>query len=104
MRLAGDPVVRQVLLIDAPSVLGWDRWRALEERHALGLIMALVSMLADAGRVEPATVDMRSHIILAAINEIALMIALADDHERAMAEGSAMIDDLFVRLLGPRPA
>ena len=56
-------------------------------------------MLADAGRVEPAMVDMLSHVILASINEIALMIALADDHEQATAEGSAMIDDLFVRLL-----
>jgi AcrR family transcriptional regulator len=103
VRLAGDPVVRQVLLIDAPSVLGWDRWRALEERHALGLIMALVALLADTGQVDPALVDMLSHVILASINEIALMIALAEDHERAMAEGSTMIDDLFVRLLGPRP-
>ncbi len=103
VRLAGDPVVRQVLLIDAPSVLGWDRWRALEERHALGLILALVAMLAEAGQVEPAMVDMLSHIILASINEIALMIALADDHQRAMAEGSVMVDDLFARLLGPAP-
>jgi AcrR family transcriptional regulator len=99
VRLAGDPVVRQVLLIDAPSVLGWDRWRALEERHALGLIKALIAMLADDGRVDPAMVDMLSHVILASINEIALMIALADDHDRAMAEGSTMIDDLLVRLL-----
>ncbi|HLQ56865.1 MAG TPA: hypothetical protein VK162_21665 [Streptosporangiaceae bacterium] len=34
----GGPVVRRILLVDAPSVLGWDRWRALEERHGLGLI------------------------------------------------------------------
>ena len=32
IRLAGDPVVRRILLIDAPSVLGWERWRAMEER------------------------------------------------------------------------
>src|SRR2546421_3949858 len=36
IRLAGDPVVQRILLIDAPSVLGWERWRAMEEHHALG--------------------------------------------------------------------
>ena len=34
IRLAGDPVVQRILLIDGPSVLGWERWRAMEERHA----------------------------------------------------------------------
>ena len=38
VRIARDPVIQQILLIDAPSVLGWQRWRALGERHALGLI------------------------------------------------------------------
>ena len=36
IRLAGDPVVQRILLIDGPAVLGWDRWRSMEERHALG--------------------------------------------------------------------
>lgn len=26
-----DPAVRQILLVDAPTVLGWDEWRALDE-------------------------------------------------------------------------
>ena len=98
--IAGDPVVRQVLLIDAPAVLGWDRWRSLEERHALGLIKALVGLMAEAGDVDPALVDMFSHVVLAAINEIALMIALADDPSRAQRDGAAAIDEVLDRLLG----
>src|ERR1700750_1516599 len=42
IRLAGDPVVRRILLIDAPSVLGWERWRAMEGHHALGGIRAVL--------------------------------------------------------------
>ena len=103
VQLAGDPVVRQVLLIDAPAVLGWDRWRALEERHALGLIKALVGLMADAGQVAPGMVDMFSHVVLATINEIALMIALADDPAQAQRDGAAAIDDVLDRLLGTAP-
>src|ERR1700744_3162257 len=50
IRLAGDPVVRRILLIDGPSVLGWERWRAMEERHALGLIRAVLEVMAGQGR------------------------------------------------------
>ena len=46
IRLAGDPVVRPILLIDAPSVLGWERWRAMEEDHALGGIRAVLQAIA----------------------------------------------------------
>src|SRR5262245_30807619 len=38
--LAGDPVVQRIVLIDAPSVLGWQRWRELEERYGLGMTKA----------------------------------------------------------------
>src|SRR5258706_8666651 len=36
LRLARDPVVRQIALIDAPAVVGGQQWRALDERHAFG--------------------------------------------------------------------
>ncbi|NED58382.1 TetR/AcrR family transcriptional regulator, partial [Micromonospora aurantiaca] len=26
-----DPVVRRIVLLDAPAVLGWDEWRAMDE-------------------------------------------------------------------------
>ena len=50
IRLAGDPVVRRILLIDAPSVLGWERWRAMEEHHALGGIRAVLQAHRRAGQ------------------------------------------------------
>src|SRR5258708_6308353 len=53
IRLAGDPVVRRILLIDAPSVLGWERWRAMEEHHALGRVPAGAPALAQEGQVRP---------------------------------------------------
>ena len=55
IRLAGDPVVRRILLIDAPSVLGWERWRAMEEHHALGGIRAMLQVIADAGQAAAGT-------------------------------------------------
>jgi AcrR family transcriptional regulator len=100
VQLAGDPVVRRVLLIDAPAVLGWERWRALEERHALGLIKGVLAAIADQGDLDPELVDVYSHVILAAINEIALLIARSDQPDREAELGADAIDEVLSRLLG----
>lgn len=100
VQLAGDPVVQRVLLIDAPAVLGWDRWRALEERHALGLIRGVLAAIAEQGELDPELVDVFSHVILAAINEIALLIARSDQPDRETQVGAGAIDEVLSRLLG----
>ena len=44
-----DPVVRRIAVIDAPSVLGWQAWRELEGRYALGLLQNAMKMASNAG-------------------------------------------------------
>jgi AcrR family transcriptional regulator len=100
VQLAGDPVVQRVLLIDAPSVLGWDRWRALEERHALGLVRAVLAAIADQGDLDQELVDVFSHVILAAMNEIALLVARSDHPDEEARLGADAIDEVLSRLLG----
>src|SRR5580693_3283334 len=98
IRLAGDPVVRRILLIDGPSVLGWERWRAMEERHALGLIRAVLQLIADEGKLRPESVATLANILLASVNEVALLVARSDDREVAMQAGADAIDELLRRL------
>jgi AcrR family transcriptional regulator len=99
VRLASDPVVQRILLIDAPSVLGWQEWRAMEERHALGLIRSVLQEIADQGDLRPELVGTLAHVLLASVNEVALLVARADDQEAAMKNGADAIDELLRRLL-----
>jgi len=99
IKLAGDPVVQRILLIDAPAVLGWERWRAMEERHALGAIRATLRAIADEGNLRPELVGTLAHVLLASVNEIALLVARSDDPAAAMKEGADAIDELLRRLL-----
>ncbi|WP_432522821.1 helix-turn-helix domain-containing protein [Kineococcus sp. SYSU DK006] len=46
--------VRQVLLVEAPAVLGWARWRELDARHARRLLHEGVQELQRDGRVRGA--------------------------------------------------
>jgi AcrR family transcriptional regulator len=98
IRLAGDPVVRRILLIDAPSVLGWERWRSMEEQLALGLIRAVLQVIADEGKLRPDLVGTLAHVLLASVNEVALLVARSDDKETAMKAGADTIDELLQRL------
>jgi AcrR family transcriptional regulator len=101
IRFAGEPVVRQVLLIDAPAVLGWRRWREREEQYALGTIKTVLHAAADDGRLPFELVELFSHMLLATMNEVALLIAIADDVPDAQRSAHAAVDELLGRLFPP---
>ena len=99
--LAGDPVIQRVILTDAPSVLGWERWRNMDEERTLGTARALLQAMADSGQFTPGLVNAFAHMILAALDEMAMVIARAEDPEAAMAEGRMAVEELLHRLLVP---
>jgi AcrR family transcriptional regulator len=99
--LAGDPVVQQVVLIDAPSVLGWERWRGMDEAGTLGAMRAMLKEVSDSGHLAAELVGPFAHMILAALDEIALVIARAPDPEAAKAEGRLAVGAMLSRLLVP---
>ena len=104
IRNAGDPVVRQVMLIDAPTVLGWERWRELDEQGPLGFIRAALAYAAEQGRIDPGQVDTFAHIVLAAANEVTMMIARADDPAAALRAEETAFTGFLDRLLGAEPS
>ena len=99
IEMAADPVIQRVVLVDAPSVLGWERWRALNEQNALGAARALFQAVAADGYLPLEVADAFAHMMMAALDEMALVIARADDPAAARAEGRAAVEELLRRLL-----
>jgi AcrR family transcriptional regulator len=99
--LAGDPVIHRIVLLDAPSVLGWDRWRAMDDGRTLGAMRALLQAVSDSGRLPAELVDPFANMILAALDEMAMVVARAPDPETAVAEGGTAVEELLRRLLRP---
>jgi AcrR family transcriptional regulator len=99
--LAADPVIQRVVLVDAPSVLGWDRWRAMDDGRTLGAMRAMLQAISDSGRLPAELVGPFSHMILAALDEIVMVIARAPDSTAAVAEGRMAVQALLDRLLHP---
>jgi AcrR family transcriptional regulator len=98
--MALDPAVQRIALLDPPTVLGWRRWRELDEQYTLGGLRGALSRLARDGRIPHGQAELLAYMLLAALNEAALFIAGADDEQRAVAAGKATIDTLLDRLCG----
>lgn len=99
--LAGDPVIQRIVLVDAPSVLGWDRWRAMDDGRTLGTLRIMLRAVSDSGRLPAELVGPFAHMILAALDEISLVTARAADSRAAVAEGRMAVEALLDRLLRP---
>jgi AcrR family transcriptional regulator len=80
------PEVAQIALTDAPAVLGWPTWRAIEARHGLGVITHNLQAAARDGLLVPAPVPVLAQLVLSAVIEAALVIAHAPDPAAARAD------------------
>ncbi len=100
LRMAGDPVIQQIVLIDAPSVVGWQRWREIDEGNSFGLLKAALQGAADQGLVPSGSVDVLAHMLLAALIEVALVISRAEDTAAATRAGEEALEELLGSLLG----
>jgi hypothetical protein len=81
--------VQRIVMLDGPTVLGWDLWHGLDERYAFGTVKTVLTVAADMGRIEPATVEPLTHLLLGAIMQAGMVVARSDDPitaEKAMTE------------------
>jgi AcrR family transcriptional regulator len=95
-----EPEVQRIVLLDAPAVLGWDEWREIGADYGLGLIKGLLIAGMDSGEIRRQPVEPLSHVLLGALDELAMLVARADDPKRARAEAGQTLATL-VRSLGP---
>ena len=94
----GEPAVKQIVLTDAPAVLGWSEWREIDERYGLGLMKAALGGAIDAGVLRPAPLDALSHLMLGALSEAAFLIANASDPAATRTETEEALLELLAGL------
>jgi len=95
------PEVQRVMLIDGPSVLGWDVWRAIDTDYGLGLLEAAVERGMDEGRLIPGSSNAMAHVLTGALDEAAMVVARADDPVAARQEMGQTVRRLLEGLRAP---
>ena len=92
LNISTQPSIQRILLIDAPAVLGWHKWRKMDDRYGLGLLKRGLSSAMKTGLLRNQDVDVMAHLLQGALTEAAMVIARSKkpskarkDAERALA-------------------
>jgi AcrR family transcriptional regulator len=95
-----DRGLQRIVLIDSPSVLGWDFWHDIDEKYSLGQIQNALRMAMKEGYFDRQPVEPLAQVLFGALNEAGLYIARAED----MATARKGVGKTISRLIaGLRP-
>lgn len=98
-----DPAVQRVVLLDGPSVLGWETWQEIEQRYGYGLVVAGVEAAIGAGLISAQPVEPLAHVLFGALTEAGMVVARADEPRRARVNMEAAMDRLLEGLRASDP-
>lgn len=93
-----DRDVRQIALVDAPSVLGWAQWREIDARYGMRSLRQGLEACVQSGALRPLPIDPMTHLLSGAMNEAALLIAESAEPVAARAEMGRSLTELILGL------
>lgn len=93
--LCSAPDVQRIVLIDAPAVLGWQRWREVGMQYGLGVVEAMLAQAVADGVIPEQPLRPTAHVLLGALDEAALFIARAPDQAAAKSDMYTVCDRLI---------
>jgi AcrR family transcriptional regulator len=91
-----EPEVQRVMLLDGPVVLGWQTLRAIQEDNSIALINEMVREAIAEGAIEDQPVGELTHMVVAALEEGALLVAHAAQPSRARKRAAKVLDRLLL--------
>jgi AcrR family transcriptional regulator len=87
--------VQRILVLDAPSVLGWHVWCEIDRRHGLGVLQELFEAAVEAGLVEPQPLEPLALLVLGALNTGGRVIAEAKQAKEARHQVGTTVERLL---------
>lgn len=90
-----DRELRRIGLGQSRAVLGWEGWREVAGELGLGLTRAVVTAAIEAGELPPSDPETLSIVLLGAMIDAAMLIAVAEDRSKARERSEAVIVDLL---------
>ena len=92
------PDVRRILLLDAPAVLGWSEWRAIDASYGVGSLAQGIRACQAEGLFTDLPERALTHLISGALNEAVFLIAEAADPAAVRTEIDQTIEQLLLAL------
>jgi AcrR family transcriptional regulator len=97
---AVDPLTQRIVLLDAPVVLGWERWRQIDTAYFEDAMVRDLKRAGAPGGGATADATLIAGVVMAAVNEIALRVSEPQrERAQALAAGHGAVDLLVDRLI-----
>ena len=100
LEVVSDERIGQILLVDGPLALGWERARSLEETTSLRSMRSAIQRAIDAGDLETTSSDLFARLLSATLTEAAL--SLRDQDTSNLAAASQLVAAMIAGL-APEP-
>ncbi len=96
-----EPTVQRIVLVEAPAVFGWERWREIDSEYALGMLKNAMANALEQGLLMESNSETLAHLMLGVLSEASQVIAGAEDVTAARQEVGQYVDHLLDSLRAP---
>jgi AcrR family transcriptional regulator len=86
LNAASKPEHKRILLIDGPSVLGWDTFRIMDQKYSMNSLRELLTELQEEKLINVSSIEALTHTLSGAMNEAVLWIAESNNREQSINE------------------
>lgn len=93
-----DPTFCQIVMIDGPAVLGWEKWHSIRGDHFLKYLRETMEQQMKLGHVQQEPVEPLVHLLFGALTEAGMLIAHAEDKRAMRAQVGNAALRMFNRL------
>ena len=101
LEACSDPVLQQIVVIDAPSVLNWSVYREVDAQlpgSGLSLLKECLTELIQTKVIRPLPVEALAHLLSGAMDEAAVWIAQSSDPKKSLKEAQSTLEALLASL------
>jgi AcrR family transcriptional regulator len=89
------PDITQIMLIDGPSVLGWEAWHKIDSRYGYQPVLDTVRAAVAAGQLAPDDPESLSYLLLGALAEAGTVIGQSNNREATRVRMSKSLSRLI---------
>jgi AcrR family transcriptional regulator len=90
-----DADIQQIMLVDAPAVLGFETWREIDSQNSMRLLQESVQELVDKKMIQTPSVEAFTHLLSGAMNEAALWVARSPNPKKPLSEATKTLEHLL---------
>ena len=98
LEASSDPVLQQIVVIDAPWVLDWNSYREVDNPRpetGLSLLQECLEDLLSKKIIEPLPIDALTHLLSGAMDEAAVWVAQSDNPKEALNNAKIALKKLL---------